>query len=117
MIGNLLRTTLFSFLVSSAATVSVAANAQTLALVGGKLYPSPDATPISEAVVLASNGIITAIGSRSEVQIPADARVVDCTGKSVVAGFWNSHVHFTEGQWRNAASAPQRRWKNICRRC
>ena len=106
MIGNLLRTTLFSFLVSSAATVSVAANAQTLALVGGKLYPSPDATPISEAVVLASNGIITAIGSRSEVQIPADARVVDCTGKSVVAGFWNSHVHFTEGQWRNAASAP-----------
>ena len=98
MIGNLLRTALFSFLVSSAATVSVAANAQTLALVGGKLYPSPDATPISEAVVLASNGVITAIGSRSEVQIPADARVIDCTGKTVVAGFWNSHVHFTEGR-------------------
>jgi imidazolonepropionase-like amidohydrolase len=106
MIGNLLRTALFSFLVSSAATVSGAADAQTLALVGGKLYPSPDATPVSEAVVLASNGIITAIGSRSEVQIPADARVVDCTGKTVVAGFWNSHVHFTEGPWRNAANAP-----------
>ena len=117
MIGNLLRTALFSFLVSSAASVSVAANAQTLALVGGKLYPSPDATPISEAVVLASNGIITAIGSRSEVQVPADARVIDCTGKNVVAGFWNSHVHFTEGQWRTRRVHRQHRWKNICRRC
>jgi imidazolonepropionase-like amidohydrolase len=40
------------------------------------------------------------------VQIPSDARLIDCTGKTVVAGFWNSHVHFTEAVWRNAASAP-----------
>jgi imidazolonepropionase-like amidohydrolase len=32
--------------------------------------------------------------------------VIDCTGKTIVAGFWNSHVHFTEAVWRNAASAP-----------
>jgi imidazolonepropionase-like amidohydrolase len=106
MIGNLLRTALFSLLVSSATTVSVAANAQTLALVGGKVYPLPDATPISEAVVLASNGIIIAVGSRSEVQIPSDARVIDCAGKTVVAGFWNSHVHFTQAVWKGAASGP-----------
>ena len=28
-------------------------------------------------------------------QIPQDARVIDCAGKTIVAGFWNSHVHFT----------------------
>ena len=50
--------------------------------------------------------VITAIGSRSEVQIPPDARVIDCAGKTVVAGFWNSHVHFTQPVWMNAARAP-----------
>jgi imidazolonepropionase-like amidohydrolase len=74
--------------------------------VGGKVYASPDAAPLDDAVVLTANGIIAAIGSRSDVQIPSDARVIDCTGKTVVAGFWNSHVHFTEAVWRNAGSAP-----------
>ena len=32
--------------------------------------------------------------------------MIDCTGKTIVAGFWNSHVHFTEPVWRNAATAP-----------
>ena len=60
------------------------------------VYASPDAAPLADAVVVTSNGVITAIGSRSEVQIPADARIIDCTGKTVVAGFWNSHVHLTQ---------------------
>jgi len=106
MIWNLLRTALFFFLVSAATSFSVAANAQTLALVGGRVYRSPDAAPLLDAVVLTSGGVITAIGSRSEVQVRNDARVIDCTGKAVVAGFWNSHVHFTQAVWKNAASAP-----------
>jgi imidazolonepropionase-like amidohydrolase len=84
----------------------VPASAETLALVGGSVYASPDASPLSDAVIVASDGVITAIGSRSDVQIPSDARVIDCTGKTVVSGFWNSHVHFTEAVWRNAGSAP-----------
>jgi imidazolonepropionase-like amidohydrolase len=106
MIRNLLRTALFVFLFSTAASFSVAANAQTLALVGGRVYPSPDAAPLLDAVVLTSGGVITAIGSRSDVRVPQDARVIDCTGKTVVAGFWNSHVHFAQAVWRKAASAP-----------
>jgi imidazolonepropionase-like amidohydrolase len=106
MIRNLFRAALSLFLFSLAACFSVAANAQTLALAGGRVYPSPDAAPLLDAVVLTSGGVIIAIGSRSEVQIPNDARVIDCTGKTVVAGFWNSHVHFTQAVWKNAASAP-----------
>ena len=83
-----------------------AAYAQTLVLKGGTLYASPEASPISDAVVVMSSGVITAVGRSSEVQIPADARVIDCTGKTIVAGFWNSHVHFTEAVWRSAASGP-----------
>ena len=106
MIGNLLRAALFHGLLAAAVGIGATANAQTLALVGGKVYASPDAAPLDDAVIVATNGVITAIGSRSDVQIPSDARVIDCTGKTVVAGFWNSHVHFTEAVWRNAGSAP-----------
>jgi imidazolonepropionase-like amidohydrolase len=106
MIGNFLRATLFAFAFGGAACTSATASAQTLALVGGSVYASPDTTPLSDAVVVASNGVITAIGSRSDVQIPQDARVIDCAGKTIVAGFWNSHVHFTQDVWRRAHSGP-----------
>jgi imidazolonepropionase-like amidohydrolase len=106
MNGNLVRLAFCCFVLIGAAGASAPANAQTLALVGGKVYASPDATPLDDAVVVTTNGVIAAIGSRSEVQIPSDARVVDCAGKTVVAGFWNSHVHFTEAVWRDAGSAP-----------
>ena len=102
MIGNLLRAALFCSILAFGAS----ANAQTLALVGGRVYTSPDAAPLADAVVVATDGVITAIGSRSDVQIPQGARAIDCTGKTVVAGFWNSHVHFTPAAWRNAATAP-----------
>lgn len=77
-----------------------------LALVGGKVYASPTATPIDDAVVLVHDGKILAIGKRREIAIPDSDRVIDCTGKVITAGFWNSHVHFTEDAWNNAATAP-----------
>src|SRR5438045_4183378 len=103
---NLVRLAFCLFVLIAADGAIAPANAQTLALVGGNVYASPDAAPLADAVVLASNGVITAIGSRSDVQIPQDARVIDCTGKTVVAGFWNSHVHFTQDVWRTARSGP-----------
>jgi imidazolonepropionase-like amidohydrolase len=85
---------------------STAAYAQTLVLKGGSVYASPEASPISDAVVVMTSGVITAVGRTSEVPIPADARVIDCAGKTIVAGFWNSHVHFTEAVWKSAANGP-----------
>ena len=82
------------------------AKAQTLVLKGGSVYASPEATPISDSVIVTSAGVITAVGRAGEVQIPPDARVIDCAGKTIVAGFWNSHVHFTEAVWRDAGNAP-----------
>jgi imidazolonepropionase-like amidohydrolase len=103
MIRNLFRAALVLFFAGESCAI---ATAQTVALTGGTVYASPEAAPLADAVIIATNGVITAIGSRSDVQIPADARVIDCTGKTIVAGFWNSHVHFTEGPWRNAGTAP-----------
>ena len=106
MIATLFRAVLFHGLLAASVGIGAAANAETLALVGGKLYAAPEAAALDDAVVVATDGVITAIGSRSDVQIPSGARVIDCTGKTVVAGFWNSHVHFTEPVWRNAGTAP-----------
>jgi imidazolonepropionase-like amidohydrolase len=103
MIGNLLRTALFCFLLGGSGCLNAVASAQTLVLLGGSVYASPDAAPLADAVVVVSGGVITAIGGRGDVPVPQDARVIDCTGKTVVAGFWNSHV---QAVWRNAASAP-----------
>jgi imidazolonepropionase-like amidohydrolase len=76
-----------------------------LACVGGKLYPSPIATPIEDAAVVVEDGKISAIAAGAAFKLPAAAEVLDCKGKAIVAGFWNSHVHFETG-WHGAEDAP-----------
>jgi imidazolonepropionase-like amidohydrolase len=104
MIRDWYRAALLTSLVASALCCSVAARADTLVLKGGSLYASPDAAMVPDAVVVVSDGVISAIGKSGEVQIPDGARVLDCAGKTIVAGFWNSHVHFTEPVWRGSAT-------------
>jgi len=106
MIRNWCRAALLLLVICPATCVSTAAKAETIALKGGNLYASPDAAMVPDAVVVVTEGVITAVGKSAEVQIPAGARVIDCTGKTIVAGFWNSHVHLTEPVWKNAATAP-----------
>ncbi|MBR0798543.1 amidohydrolase family protein [Bradyrhizobium jicamae] len=104
MTGTWLRTALLLGLLGTAAAAS--ADAETIVLRGGSLYASPDAALLPDAVIVMTDGVISAVGKSGDVNVPADARVIDCSGKTVVAGFWNSHVHFTEGAWHNAATAP-----------
>jgi imidazolonepropionase-like amidohydrolase len=111
MIRNLLRTAFYLLILNLlifnlAASIGNAQETQPLALVGAKVYSSPTAAPLLDAVVLTAGGVITEIGGRGAVQVPKDGRVIDCAGKTVVAGFWNSHVHFTQLAWDNAASTP-----------
>ena len=76
------------------------------ALVGGRVQTAPDAAAIPDGVVLIEDGAITAVGPRSEVRIPPGATVIECAGGTVTAGFWTSHVHFTEPAFANAATTP-----------
>ncbi|MGA3223294.1 MAG: amidohydrolase family protein [Acidobacteriaceae bacterium] len=92
-------------LLSHAAPATAAVEGRDLALEGAKVYPSPTAEPIDNAVVLIQHGRIAAVGKRREVKVPASVQVIDCTGKVIVAGFWNSHVHFENG-WQGIAQVP-----------
>jgi imidazolonepropionase-like amidohydrolase len=77
-----------------------------LALVGGHVHASPDSAVIADGVVLVAAGRITDVGRRADVAVPAGAKVVDCAGATVLAGFWNSHVHFIGPAFNQAATAP-----------
>ena len=77
-----------------------------LALVGATIYPSPTEAPIQDGVVLIQGGTITAVGSRSTVPIPLAIQTIECSGLTITAGFWNSHVHFFERKWTDAAAIP-----------
>ena len=77
-----------------------------LAVVGARLVASPDADPVENSAVLIEDGTITAAGARQSVRVPAGATSVDGSGMFVVAGFQNSHVHFTEAHWAEAAGQP-----------
>jgi imidazolonepropionase-like amidohydrolase len=90
-------------------TLAVQASAPaepTLALVGGRIYPSPDAAAIDDGVVIVAGATIAAVGRRRSVKIPAGATTIDCSGAVVTAGFQNSHVHFTEPKWNDADKQP-----------
>lgn len=82
-----------------------AENHSMLACVGGTVYPSPTAEPIKDAAVLMEEGKITAVEPGARFKLPAAAQVLDCKGKFIVAGFWNSHIHFETG-WHDATSQP-----------
>ena len=85
------------------------------ALVGGRVQPAPDVAVIEDGVVLIDGVLISAVGSRKDVPIPADATVIDCAGTTVLAGFWNSHVHFTQTVWAGAATAAAERLEEALR--
>jgi hypothetical protein len=77
-----------------------------VALVGGRVIASADADPVDDVTVLIQGGRISSVGPRDRVAVPAGARTIDCRNLALVAGFQNSHVHFTEEQWADAGSQP-----------
>jgi len=79
---------------------------KSLALVGGTVYVSSTDEAIRDGVVLIESGKIAAVGSRASMRVPRTAQTVDCSGLTITAGFWNSHVHFFERKWANAAAIP-----------
>ena len=73
-----------------------------LALAGGTIYTSPAEEPIRDGVLLIDGDKIAEVSS----SVPEKAQTVDCSGLTITAGFWNSHMHFAERKWANAETIP-----------
>jgi imidazolonepropionase-like amidohydrolase len=76
------------------------------ALIGGTVYVSPTEEPIRNGVLLIQDQKIAAVGARQDVPIPQGTVAVDCSNRTITAGFWNSHVHFMQRKWSDAAAIP-----------
>ena len=76
-----------------------------LAIVGARMYASPDAPPIDDSVVIVRDGRILRAGSRSDVSVPSAARLIDAHGATLTAGFWNNHIHLMTPDVLGAATA------------
>jgi hypothetical protein len=77
-----------------------------VALVGATVYTSPAVAPMRDATVLVQDGKIVSVGSRRSTRVPKEAQILDCSGFTITAGFWNSHVHFLQRKWSDAATLP-----------
>ncbi len=87
--------------------IKSAQHPRAIALIHALVIPSPASDAIADATIVIRDGKVVSI--RQSGSIPPGSECIDCTGDTVLAGFWNSHVHFTEPIWQDAATAPAER--------
>lgn len=68
-----------------------------LAVVGATLIDGTGGATRDDVTLLVEDGRITELGSASEVDVPAGARVLDARGRFVMPGLVDLHVHFGRG--------------------
>jgi imidazolonepropionase-like amidohydrolase len=92
--------------VVSAALAPHSMASDSLLISAEKLYPAPDVPALTNARVLIRDGRIASVSSdHATLNTPAGTKTLPCKGV-VMAGFQNSHVHFTEEVWSNASNQP-----------
>lgn len=64
-----------------------------LAIVGGFLIDGNEGRPIRDAVVLVEGDRISHVGTVADTPIPANARVIDANGYTIMPGLHDVHVH------------------------
>lgn len=87
------------------AALPAAAQQRTLVLEGGTVIDGTGKPPIADAVVVVEGNRIKAVGARGRVQYPAGADVVRLSGRTILPGFIDGHVHLRDYQRRAAPSA------------
>jgi hypothetical protein len=65
----------------------------TVVLRGGRAITMKGKEIIDNADVVVQDNRITAVGARGTVQVPAGAKIIDVTGKTVMPGFVDTHYH------------------------
>ncbi|HVF83718.1 MAG TPA: amidohydrolase family protein, partial [Sphingomicrobium sp.] len=90
-------------------TVAAAKPAGRVALTGGRIVTMAGVTGgiIEDGTILIEGDRIVAVGSRTELAVPAGTPTVDVSGKTVVPGFIDAHAHGPQGE---DGLTPQQNW-------
>jgi N-acyl-D-amino-acid deacylase len=79
----------------------------TIAIVGATLIDGSGHAPVTDSVVVLKGDSIVATGKRSQVQVPAGARVIEAGGLIVAPGFIDAHNHSDRGFSDDPSAASQ----------
>lgn len=66
---------------------------KTIAIVGATLIDGHGAAPIENSIVLVRGNRIESVGKTGEIEIPADAEVVEAQGQTLMPGLIDAHFH------------------------
>jgi len=80
-----------------------------VAFVGGKVITMEGEQVIENGVVLVEGNKIKAVGTKAQVKIPSDAKIIDIAGKTIMPGLIDAHAHGSQG---SNEIIPQQNWKN-----
>ena len=80
-------------LITVVLSIAQLSSAQTIALTGATIIDGNGGNPIHDGVVIVKGPRIEAVGPRSTVAVPSDARVIDVKGKYSVPGIIDGNVH------------------------
>lgn len=87
------RSFLFAFLCLSAARLALAAQPGTLVIKHVTVIDATGALAKPDQTVVVTGDRITAIGRSEEMRAPNNAQTVDATGKFLIPGLWDMHIH------------------------
>jgi imidazolonepropionase-like amidohydrolase len=97
---------ILAFPIARTHSTAASEDPEVVAFVGAKIYTSPTDPPISNGTVVIRGEKIEAVGKTGTLTIPTGTKQIDCRGAVITAAFQNSHVHFTEQKWTDAATQP-----------
>lgn len=68
-----------------------------LVFVHANLFDSESAQVLPSRTVVITGNRITAVGADGQVPLPKNAETIDATGKTLMPGLWDMHVHIQPG--------------------
>ena len=77
-----------------AALLALSVRGEKVSLVGGTVINPADGRVIENAVLVINGDKIESVASRKETGVPVGSRWVDCTGKFILPGYIDTHIHF-----------------------
>ncbi len=72
---------------------SASLSAQNIAITGATVIDGTGKAPITDGVVVITNGRITAVGKAGSVPVPTGTRSIDAKGKFVIPGLMDANLH------------------------